>query len=91
MELSYAITNTDGGIIAFVVSFISIIFLGCLSFTIFIWRRIGLPQEKFKPSEKLTISYWEERFLGAHFGTEPNLAARFRALRAHQRRNQRIS
>jgi len=86
MELSYAITNTDGGISAFVVTFLSIIFLACLAFTIFSPRMIMKPPPKLaEPSDKLIISWGERRWLGVRSVTEPNLAARVLAFRARLR------
>jgi hypothetical protein len=86
MELSYAATNTDGGVIAFVVTFVSIIFLGGLSFTIFMLRMIRKsPPKLAEPSAEIYISWGERQFLGVKSGTEPNLVARVRALRARQR------
>jgi hypothetical protein len=88
MELSYAITNTNGGIIAFVVTFLSIIFLGGLAFTIFMPRKMKSPPKLAEPSDEIYISWGERQFLGVQYGTEPNLAARVRAFRARQRHNQ---
>ena len=91
METAYTIANgTNGIIIAVVVGFISIFPLGCLAFTIFVWRRIRSPQKKYEPSNKLKISHWERRLLGAHFSLDSNLEERVRALRVYQRRKSRI-
>jgi hypothetical protein len=86
MELPYAVTNNDSGIIVFAITFLSIIFLGSLAFTIFMPRIMMNPPPKLaEPSDEIYISWGERRFLGVQSGTEPNLAARVRALRARQR------
>ena len=90
MELSYAVSGTDGGVTTFVVTFMSIIFLGSLAFTIFMPRKMKSPPKLAEPSGELNISWGEWPLFRFLYGTEPNLAARVRAFRARMRHNQPI-
>ena len=96
MEISYATTSsTDSGTIAVVIGFISIIFLMCLAASIYLWWRIKSPPKREKPSEKLTMSWGEQRLLGVFWSggnsgkSDPNIIQRLRALRVHIRRKSR--
>ena len=91
MEYAYALTSeSDVCAIVTVIIVSSIMTIACIGSIIYFLRRLKLPPKRVDPSEKLTMSYGEQRALGAPFGGPiPDLKPRLRALKARRRRQKR--